>query len=86
MQITAVLQKNSVRIIDLFREWDDDSSGYIDKKEFLKAMKMMGLDVPKEEVLKLFDSWDPDRSGVLELKELDKILRATPEPALPFIL
>jgi len=75
-QITAVLKQNSVRIIDLFREWDDDASGSIEKGEFLKAMKMMGLEVPKGEAVKLFDSWDPDGSGKLELKELEKILKA----------
>ena len=41
------------------------------KKEFRKAMPMLGLEVPKKEIDALFDSWDPDGSGSLTLKELD---------------
>ena len=62
-------------MIDLFREWDDDESGNVSKKEFRRGMEMMGLDVAKEAVDELFDSWDPDGSGVLELNELQKQLR-----------
>ena len=62
-------------MIDLFREWDDDNSGTVSRAEFHKAMPMMGLDVPKEEVDKLFDEWDPDKSGVLEIKELHALFK-----------
>ena len=62
-------------MIDLFREWDDDNSGTVSRAEFHKAMPMMGLDVPKEEVDKLFDEWDPDKSGVLEIKELHSLFK-----------
>ena len=64
-----------MRVIDLFREWDEDASGSVSKKEFREAMPMLGLDVPAEDVDALFDSWDPDGSGELELKELNKLLR-----------
>ena len=40
-----------MRVIDLFREWDDDESGYVDKKEFVRAMRQLG--VSKEEVARL---------------------------------
>ena len=74
-QLRDILSKNAVRIIDLFREWDEDGDGSVSKKEFRKAMPMLGLEVPKHEVDALFDSWDPDGSGVLELAELNKVLR-----------
>ena len=64
-----------MRVIDLFREWDDDESGSVSKKEFRKGMGMMGLEVAREDVDALFDSWDPDGSGILELNELQKQLR-----------
>ena len=31
------LNSNAVRVIDLFREWDDDNSGSVSRKEFHKA-------------------------------------------------
>ena len=60
----------------MFREWDEDASGSVSKKEFRKAMPLLGLDVPRSEMDALFDSWDADGSGSLELKELNKRLRA----------
>ena len=38
------LQQNSVRVIDLFREWDEDADGLVDKKEFRKAIAALGYD------------------------------------------
>ena len=58
------------------REWDDDGSGTVTKKEFLKAMGQLGYEASKKELGELFDSWDPDKSGVIELEELNKQLRA----------
>ena len=30
-QLRRILSKNAVRVIDLFRSWDDDGNGQIDK-------------------------------------------------------
>ena len=52
-------------IIDLFNQWDENRDGQVSKKEFRRAMPMIGFDVPKAEVDALFDSWDvlPRRRG-----------------------
>ena len=36
-----------VRVIDLFREWDEDGDGTVSKKEFRKAMPLLGFDAPR---------------------------------------
>ena len=72
-QLRHVLTSNAVRVIDLFREWDEDGDGTVSKKEFRKAMPMLGLEVSKQDINALFDSWDPDGSGMLELGELNKV-------------
>ena len=77
-QLKDILVENAVRVIDLFREWDEDGDGTVSKKEFRKAMPMLGLEVPKHEIDALFDSWDPDGSGEITLKELSGVLKATP--------
>ena len=43
----------------MFREWDTDGDGEVSRKEFHKAMPLLGLDVAKEEIDKLFNEWDP---------------------------
>ena len=74
-QLRQILIDNAVRVIDLFRDWDDDGNGKVDKKEFRKAMKALGLDVPRKEVDGLFDSFDPDGGGSIEYNELNKALK-----------
>ena len=62
------MAKHSVRMVDLFRDWDDDQSGTVSRAEFHMAMKELQFSVPVSEVDALFTSWDPDGSGALELK------------------
>ena len=40
---------NAVRVIDLFREWDTDGNGMIDRDEFRKAMPELGFHAPKKD-------------------------------------
>ena len=35
-----------MRVIDLFREWDEDGDGTVSKKEFRKAIVHLGLEAP----------------------------------------
>ena len=74
-QLKEALLKNAVRIVDLFKDWDDDQSGTVTRDEFHKAMAELQFNVPKEAIDELFTQWDPDNSGSLELKELEKILK-----------
>merc|ERR1712087_1025804 len=74
-QVRDFMSKKGVRVIDMFREWDDDNTGEIEKKEFRKAMKSLGLSVSKAQMDELFDSCDNDKSGKLQIKEIEKLLR-----------
>ena len=69
------LSKNATRVVDLFREWDEDGNGKVTKSEFRKALPMLGLQAEKSEMDNLFDAWDPDKSGSISLAELTKLLR-----------
>ena len=74
-QLRELLTKNAVRVIDLFREWDEDGSGTVDKKEFRKALQALGVKADKEELNTLFDTLDTDKGGTLEYGEINKALR-----------
>ena len=74
-QLRDTLSKHAVRVIDLFREWDDDASGTVDKREFRRAMPLLGLDVPRAEVDRLFETFDPDGTGTITFDELHALLR-----------
>jgi len=79
--LKEALALSATRVIDLFKEWDEDGDGTVSKKEFRRAVPMLGLDpVPsKEDIDALFDQWDPDGSGSIDYKELHKILRKSAE-------
>ena len=62
-QIRDYLSQKGVRVIELFRQWDDDGTGKIEKKEFRRGMKELGLTVGRKQLDELFDMWDPDKSG-----------------------
>jgi len=74
-QLREALSKHAVRVLDLFREWDANGDGQISKKEFQKAMPLLGMDLPVKAINDLFDQYDPDKSGVMEFDELQKMLR-----------
>ena len=63
------------RVIDIFHDWDEDGSGTVSKREFTRALPMLGLTVAKAEAEALFDLFDGDGSGTIEYGELKKQLR-----------
>ena len=69
------LARSSSRVVDLFRAWDEDGGGTIDKKEFHKAIRALGFEVEKDQTDAVFESLDDDNSGKLEYKELAEMLR-----------
>jgi len=75
-QIRAALHDRHVRVIDLFRQIDDDGSGTIDAAEFVKAMSEFGLkDVPANHLSAVFQALDVDGSGGIEVREFERSLR-----------
>ena len=73
-QLNAILSEHSVKLIDLFRDWDDNGDGAIDKKEFRKAIAALGYDVKKKEADAAFDMLDDTGDGFIEYGELKTAL------------
>ena len=74
-QLRDALVANSMRVIDLFREWDDDGDGEITKEEFRKAIPRLGLVGHSDSIDTLFDEFDLDHGGTITFRELNKQLR-----------
>ena len=62
-------------MIDIFRDWDEDSSGTIDKSEFRKAIIALGFNAPRSEVDALFGTYDRDGGGSIDYREMNQMLR-----------
>jgi len=65
------------RLIDMFKVWDEDSSGGVSEKEFTMAVDGMGFNAPDSVIKKLFAKFDPDKSGTLKYDELTEMLDKT---------
>ena len=50
VSLRDALDRSSTRVIDLFKAWDEDESGFIDAKEFGRAIKALGFEASKEEI------------------------------------
>ena len=74
-QLRAALIKNSVRVMDLFREWDENGDGTISKDEFRRAMPMLGMHAPDGATDEVFDSFDRDGGGTIDFRELNAQLK-----------
>ena len=74
-QLKTALAASSTRMIDLFRDWDEDQNGVVDKGEFHAALTSMGMPGTKEEHDALFEMWDADNSGGVDFKEMSGALK-----------
>ena len=81
-QLREILSKESVRVIDLFRDWDDDGDGMVDKKEFRMAISGLGYTAPRADIDAVFDELDKDKGGSIDYNELNKALRCAGEMGL----
>ena len=79
-QLRRILNENSIKLIDLFREWDDDGNGALDKKELRHAIAALGYKAPKKEIDAFFESIDDDENGWIEFAEFKAALTRRPVP------
>ena len=73
--LRQALASNLQRTLNLFREWDLDGNGCFDRREWRKALRLLGLDVDASASDALFHALDADGSGSIEYKELHKRVR-----------
>ena len=62
-QLRDILKANSVKLIDLFREWDDNGDGGLDKKEFRHGVQGLGYDAPIKAIDAIFNDMNPNGDG-----------------------
>jgi hypothetical protein len=68
--IVAALRRKAERVMDLFKRWDVDKSGTLDKKEFHRALKALQIPGSFADHSMIFEMWDADGGGMIEYGEL----------------
>ena len=75
-KVNEMLAENSLKLMDIFREWDEDGSGSVDKEEFRKAVAALGYKAPKRYIYGVFEALDVSGDGFVEFDELQAGLEA----------
>ena len=73
--IRDALQRSAARVVDIFREWDQDGSGKLTKEEFKLALQRLGFGETNEaELTQLFNQFDTG-DGTIDYLELNEKIR-----------
>ena len=73
-QISKMMAASAGKLLDLFRAWDADSNGRVDKKEVRRALEHLGYPVGKGELNSIFVSLGGGEDGWLEYGKLKRAL------------
>ena len=66
---TELTEEQKQEIKEAFDLFDTDGSGTIDQKELKVAMRALGFEPKKEEIMKMIRDADQDNSGVIDFPE-----------------
>ena len=75
LQIKSALSANHVKVLDLFRQWDVNGDGKLEKEEFRNVVAILGIDAPAHEADLVFESFDEDGDGCVQINELWHAIR-----------
>ena len=67
-------EDQKLEIKEAFDIFDSDKTGTIDKHELRVALRAMGFDVSKNEILEIMESKDPDNSGSINFNSFQEIV------------
>ena len=85
-QLYELTVKQRKRAIDVFRDFDTDDSGTVDRAEFAAGCKSLGMDIEGVAASEIFDACDEDGSGELDYWEVEKAIKRAgkyPPPSGP---
>ena len=74
-QLYLLTIRKRKRAIDVFRDFDLDDSGTIDREEFAAGCKALGMNLGKVAERDVFDAIDEDDSGELDYWEVEKAIK-----------
>jgi Ca2+-binding EF-hand superfamily protein len=74
-KVKSALSASHSKVLDLFRQWDENGDGKLGKEEFRKVVAMLGIEAPAHDADLVFDSFDEDGNGFVQINELWHAIR-----------
>jgi len=59
----------------LFREFDEDKSGDIDRWEIMKVMQGLGIEITEQKAADMISTVDKDNSGTIDFEEFKTLMK-----------
>ncbi|KAJ3416527.1 Calcium-binding component of the spindle pole body (SPB) half-bridge [Chytridiales sp. JEL 0842] len=69
-----ITEEQKMEIKEAFELFDTDKDGSLDYHELKVAMRALGFDVKKAEVLKILREFDKDGQGLIEFDDFNKVM------------
>ncbi|XP_019620314.1 PREDICTED: leucine-rich repeat-containing protein 74B-like isoform X2 [Branchiostoma belcheri] len=69
-KLKQYVEKNNLRLVDLFNQFDKDKSMSVTREEFAQGIEATGIDLSPDELNRLLDTLDKDGDGEIEYGEL----------------
>ena len=76
----TVMEDHSLRVLDLFRQYDRDDDGIITRKEFRDTMKSIKLPMSKDELKIVIHALDENHDDKINYKEFSAIFKKYTRP------
>lgn len=82
-RLKRALEGSTARLAELFREWGMGDESVLSRREFCRALALLGMRVDMAHMHALFDEFDADCSGLISLSELQRRLELPSLKAKP---
>ena len=73
-QRVELTEDQKLEIKEAFDIFDSDKSGTIDRHELRVAMRAMGFDVSKQDILSIMERYDPDNTGAINFNSFSEVV------------
>ncbi|XP_059083482.1 neuronal calcium sensor 2-like [Tigriopus californicus] len=60
----------------VFKTLDTDNNGYLDFREFLLGVDLVGARTPEEKLIWAFKMYDIDNSGIIDRSEMENVMKS----------
>ena len=79
----AAVAMNNIKVLELFREWDKDGNGMLDKHELRRAVKTLGFVADVADCDAIFEAIDESGDGQVDFDEMKRALNSFLKGRMP---
>jgi len=67
--LKEVVKANNIKIKEVFKNFDVDASGKLDRKEFAQLIRIIAPDISDDDISEIFVKFDVNKDGDVSFEE-----------------